>query len=131
MAARSSRYRLAAALHLASALCLVALALGLFYEPLSRVLGPRLAPIMPTSFRIPLLSRLAAAEGFMLHVVSVPPGGAVAVDGGDRGAAPVFTNVACSDGQEVAISVRKEGFPVWQRVVKCRVGESLLVRARL
>ncbi|MCP4661534.1 MAG: PEGA domain-containing protein [bacterium] len=111
-------------LRLISRACWLVLALALFHAPLVRVLDP-----VTRALGLPGLSR--PAGGFMIEITSVPAGGRVFVDGVDRGTAPMFANVACSEGQWVTITVVKEGVPPWERVVGCREGKRLLVQARL
>ncbi len=86
----------------------------------------------PVLEKVPLPEVLSpSAKGFMVRVVSEPSGATVWIDGDERGRAPLFGNVACSEGQEVVIEVAAAGHPRWRRTVPCRVGGELTVRARL
>lgn len=125
-----ARERWVGLLRVVSSACLVLLALAVFERPLTLVLGPRAIPAVS---RIPLPALLGPrpARGFMVKLVSEPSGAQVLIDGAERGSAPLFANVACENGQEVAIEVVQPGYPPWRRTVSCRVGGDLTVRARL
>ncbi len=127
---RLERWRLAGCLRALSALALVVLAAAVFWQPLERVLGPRVAPVVD---RVPLpeILRPRPARGFLVRVVSEPGGAEVSIDGEPRGRTPLFANVHCEADQEVPIIVEKPGHPPWRRTVPCRVGGELTVRARL
>ncbi len=124
------RIRLIHFLRLLSGFFLVLLALAVFERPLTLVLGYRVAPTAQR-LGLPRLFGPKPDKGFMVRVVSEPSGARVLLDGAERGTTPLFANVACEDGQEVAIEVVQEGYPRWRRTVSCRVGGELTARARL
>ena len=124
------RERAARILRVLSSLSLALLALAVFWRPLNLVLGPRIAPAA-RQIGLPQLFAPRPAEGFMVRVVSEPSGARVLLGGAERGTTPLFANVACEEGQEVAIEVEKTGYPRWRRTVRCRVGGELTARARL
>ncbi len=129
MKKRFDRYWLARALRLLSGLSLLILALAVFQQPLRRVVRPRVAPALS---RIPLPEALRPeSSGFMVRVVSSPSAATVLIDGAVRGATPLFANIVCKEGQEIAIAVEKEGHAGWRRKVRCRVGGELTVQAKL
>ena len=124
------RLRLASFLRLLSGLALLVLAAAVFWRPLTLVIGPEV-PSSVEQLALPRLLRPAAAKGFMVRVVSEPQGARVSIDGSARGTTPLFANVACEEAQEVAVVVEKENHPRWRRVVPCRLGGELTIRARL
>ncbi len=127
--AAMDRFWLASGLRLLSALCLLFLALAVFWQPLRRVARPHVAPVLQ---RVPVPEMLRPqASGFTVRVVSSPSAATVAIDGAERGSTPLFANVKCKEGQEVTIAVEKRGFPAWRRTVRCRVGGELTVQASL
>jgi len=123
--APARRRRLAAGLRLVAAAAGLALVLLVFRVPLARAVLPVTRSVGLDGFLFP------AASGFLLRVTSLPPGGRLWVDGVDRGTVPLFTNVACGEGQLVRLRVAREGWPPWEREVGCREGQTLIVRARL
>lgn len=123
------RFRLASALRLLSALCLLLLAIVVFWQPLRRAVRPRVAPVLQ---HVPVPEVLRpSARGFMVRVVSDPTSARVSIDGAARGSTPLFANVPCEQDQEVRITIEKPGYPAWRRTVRCRVGGELTVNARL
>ncbi len=123
------RFRLASGLRLLSALCLVLLAFAVFRQPLRRMISPRVAPALR---QVPLPEIFhPAPSGFMVRVASSPSAARVSIDGAERGTTPLFANVVCREGQEIAITIEKEGYAGWQRKVRCRVGGELTVQAKL
>ncbi len=123
------RFRLVSGLRLLSALSLVLLALAVFWQPLLRVVQPRVAPVLQ---HVPMPEILRpSAKGFIVRVVSEPLGATVSIDGTERGSTPLFGNVTCEQDQEIVIVVEKRGLPAWRRTVRCRVGGELTVRAKL
>ncbi len=126
---RFDRFRLASGLRLLSGLCLLLLALAVFQQPLRRVFSPRLAPVL-RQVPVPEVLR-PSPSGFMVRVMSNPSTATVSIDGADRGTTPLFANVTCTEGQEIRITVHKQGFPAWSRTVACRLGGELTVRANL
>ncbi len=123
------RFRLVSGLRLLSALCLFLLAGTVFWQPITRVLRPQVAPTLQ-HLPVPELLR-PRARGFLVRVVSEPASAAVSIDGAARGSTPLFANVTCKEDQEIRITVEKRGFPAWQRAVRCRVGGELTVQAKL
>ncbi len=123
------RFRLASGLRLLSALCLLLLAFAVFWEPLNRIVRPRVAPALQ-HLPVPEVLR-PRSRGFTVRVVSNPSAARVSIDGAVRGSTPLFANVVCKQDQEVRIAVEKPGYPAWRRVVRCRVGGNLTVNARL
>ncbi len=125
-----ARYRAAGCLRVVAGLSLVVLAVAVFWRPLTRTLGPDIAPAVQR-LGLPRLWQPSSAKGFMVRVASEPSGATVSVNGAERGSTPLFANVPCDEGQQISIVVEKQGFPRWQRDVSCRVGKELTVRARL
>ncbi len=123
------RFRLASGLRLVSALCLLLLAVTVFWQPLRRVVQPWVAPVLQ-HMPVPEILR-PGARGFTVRIVSEPLGAEVSIDGAARGSTPLFANVTCKQDQEIRITVEKPGLPAWRRTVRCRVGGELNVRARL
>lgn len=106
------------------------LAVAFLYQPLRLFLGPRTAG---TYYRLGLhkLFQPAAAPGFTLQITSDPIGATVLVDGDPRGKTPALANVACSEGQEITLVIRLEGFPDFRQVVPCRESQTLKARIRM
>ncbi len=125
-----TRYRAAGCLRIVAGFALVVLACAVFWRPLTRTLGPSVAPTVQ-QLDLPQLWRPAPAKGFLVRITSEPSGGTVSLDGAERGKTPLFANVACDEGQQIAIVVEKQGSALWHRIVSCRVGKELTVRARL
>jgi len=114
--------RLAGALRAVSGLAWLIAALAFFWVPLGWLAG---------SIDLDVLDFSRPSPGFMLRVLSTPSGADVRIDGQDRGSAPLFTNVACTQGQPVTIQVVKAGYAPWERTVECREEQTLLVQPRL
>lgn len=123
------RFRIASILRLVSALCLVLLAVTVVWQPLSRIVRPRIAPALQ-HMPLPELLR-SSPDGFMVRIVSDPLGATVSIDGNPRGSTPLFANVACEPGEKIDIKVEKQGFPAYRRTVPCRLGEELTLQAKL
>ncbi len=115
--------RLVGALRLVAALAWLAFTALVFEVPIQE----HLAPPEEVAEELPPVSE----PGFMVEILSLPSGGRLMIDGVDRGVVPIWTNVACREGQEVTFEVRKEGYSTWQRVLTCREGESRKLTAQL
>ncbi|MEE8523179.1 MAG: PEGA domain-containing protein [Thermoanaerobaculia bacterium] len=118
------RRRLAAFLRLIASAALLVTVVTFFYRPLAVVLGPAL-------YRSGLTSAFqgSSAPGFVLQVVSIPPGAVVRIDGVARGTTPAMLNVACRNGDDVALTVSKAGYPEFRQSIPCRQG--VPARARI
>lgn len=121
----SRRRRLAAVARLVAAASWLVLAVAFFRVPIAQAVRP-----MAQAAGIVHLLDLSD-PGFVLRLVSVPPGGRLFVNGEDRGPAPLVTNVACRDGERVRLRVVLDGLGPWQRDIACRQGRTLSVTARL
>ena len=115
--------RLSPVLRLIASAALLVTVVAFFYRPLYLVLGPE---VLPTAYRLglPALFQRSSAPGFVLQITSRPPGAAVLVDGVPRGTTPSMLNVVCSEGKDVALTLRKEGLPDFQQTFTCREGLS-------
>jgi PEGA domain len=111
------RRRLAACLRLIASVALLAAVVAFFYFPLAAVFGPLLQRAGLAS-----VFQGSASPGFVLQVVSQPPGAAVQIDGAARGTTPAMLNVWCRNGDEVELVVSKEGYPEFRQNVPCRQG---------
>ena len=123
-----SRPRVAAQLRVAAGVAWLLLAILFFRGPFATVLSPAAAgkPISEILDPPP-----PVASGFHLRVESDPAGGVLWIDGTKRGETPIFTNVACEEGDTVELMVVKEGFSRWRKELFCRKGETISVAARL
>lgn len=119
------RRRLAAALRLVAGAAWLALAVTVFRLPLAVAAAPAAQAVGLEDLVRP------SAPGFLLSVVSLPPGGRLSVNGVDRGTVPLVANVICEEGQKVRLVVVQEGFAPWEHEVDCREGRALRVTARL
>lgn len=123
--ALARRRRVVSGLRLTAGAAWLALALLVFRVPLARA-------VHPIARAVGLDARLVpAASGFLLRVSSEPPGARLWVDGVERGMVPLFTNVACGEGEIVRLRVARDGLTPWEREVGCREGQTLIVHARL
>lgn len=78
-----------------------------------------------------LASFFDSPKGFMVQALSEPGGARIEIDGRDRGFTPFLGNVSCRKGEEVVLTVRAQGYQLWQRKVDCREGGQLEIKAQL
>ncbi len=122
---------LAPAFRLLASLALLVLAFLVVQEPLRMALGRQWIPGVGT-LELPGLGEGAkAAPGFVVQVLSRPPGAEVEIDGVARGKTPMLGNVQCQDGREVVLRVLREGFEPETRRVACREGGRLQAQITL
>ncbi len=118
--------RVASVLRLIASAALLVAVVAFFYRPLTLVVGPMLYHVgLPSMFADP------SAPGFVLQVVSQPPGAEVRIGGTLRGTTPAMLNVACRNGEDVPIEIRKSGYPVFRRTILCREGVPAQARVDL
>ncbi len=119
--AEKSHGRLVGVLHFVAACAWLALAALIFEAPVREHLAPP-----EVALELPSISE----SGFMVEVTSVPSG-TLSVEGVERGATPVWASVNCSDGEQVAFEITREGYATWRRLVVCKEGERQKLTAQL
>lgn len=134
--------RIAALLRLLAAFFFLVFVVAFFAKTVRRAFELHVEPIvlpvveavgLPSDADLPPLPPPTEppAPGFVVSVRSEPAGGTIRINGVRRGPAPAITNVVCGAGEAVTITVEKEGYQHWQRVVPCRDGRLLIVHAQL
>jgi hypothetical protein len=73
----------------------------------------------------------AAFAGFAVSVETVPAGALVAIDGVERGEAPVLAGLDCSPGDRVEITARKRGHAPARVATACRADTLVKLTVRL
>ncbi|MEM9554161.1 MAG: hypothetical protein AAGC60_07870 [Acidobacteriota bacterium] len=112
--------RLASALRLLAAVCLLLAVTAFFREPL-RYAASHVVPGLSASFGV-----AAPASGFMLEMRASVPGARLLVDGVERGTSPFLGNIECRADDEVVLVVEAPGHSSWSRTVVCREGGRLV-----
>jgi hypothetical protein len=73
----------------------------------------------------------APFAGFAVSVETVPAGALVAIDGVERGEAPVLAGLDCSPGERVEITARKRGLAPARVATACRADTLVKLTVRL
>jgi hypothetical protein len=91
-----------------------------------RTLAPIAASLDPSTGE-----RTAPFEGFAVSVETIPPGALVAIDGVERGEAPLLSNLECAPGARVEVTARLPGLAPGRAATTCRANTLAQVVVRL